>query len=1302
MNHLPKYFAALLLTTAGSLFAAESQHGIPVTYQLPATGTLPQTYRVTLAIVDTKNPDWIISQFAAGVARTVTAENGGRFAEVWDGLDDNFMPVPPGEYAVKGIYMAARQWPVDKEWHSVTPLFAGGASSWLPAPEQTQKPEPFGGDPVNAPFRDVAVGPNGVAVFYYQYLENGTNNPMFDLNKPVGYEQFLRSFNSGGAGGGSCVTTEGETVWAFSEDGGPKFVYRADGKSFGVSQGANRSNAYLPEGWVTAMACARDAKAGKTVVFVSQRGKIELEANKKDFIESDAVFIDKITIHDGDNGKVLAELPLKRPQGLAVQRDTLYALHADDAGFVVSTVKLVNALPSGAWTRLFNVPQSIKPADMEVDSHGRVYLSDSAANKVFQLDRTGKVLITYGKLAAQKAGSYDKETFMAPAKLATWTDAQGNDRLIVVERAGPNRASEWSAEGKLLREFLTLQTKANEGYSIDPDHAELAYVPGHEGWMTRFRVDYEKRTWTVDAVWPYDENETRAPQLGRIQLIRVAGRAYIVCRRNFVVYRFEGDRLLLSAAVLHEQKGNDWVFSLWHDANGNGHVDDDEVTPINQPAGLKTYHGQRWLDDLSLVAPAQGNQDVWRLATSGFDSHGNPIFKEWQKLFSDPVFAARSEGQADAIHGGNELAEKFTSDWMGVDGSLADGFYVQARGGKNFSANEGSQHKITRYIPAANGGYQMKWRTGRTTLGNVALPGEMYGAMKVFRPINGLLSVIDQSRCGVLLYTEEGLYVDTIFPDGRRFKPSEVGVYSQPGEFFAGTIYPNKTNGKIYIGMGKYTPMLHEMEGWSLKDNPVRTLTTVQKIVSISAAQIASPPEIALSLRGGAGQAKVARFAPALGDVAMDGSLSGWESCKPARFQSDKDQTVEVHCLYRPDQILLHWHARLATKFEPKPLPALERVFTHDQLADTLSFYIQGDSNAKPQSSAEGRAGDVRLVFGIFKGSDGTAKPVAVGFHTEWKGKEAAKPQAFRTPVGQAKFAHVGPIVNAQLAHTLDADGKGFVIVAAIPRSAIPHLTQPLSASFGTLVNFEATFGGHNKFWWANSDGSASRETYDEPTEARLYPGSWAQAQFQGLDNGVLIQNWLVCGPFGGPGAEKFKADPNGFIAGTTKEMKKAVQEFCEAATYPPDDGEVDMNAIYKGDIIHGYWPDPREVRWQKVSTAPLDNRFIVGLGGQVWYASTWIHSPAETELEFQFQASPMTVSRWSLNGTQIALKPSDYTNTSQETDLEAIRSLKLRAGWNQIFVRSYCFGYVPYRVGLVLNGTAEDLWPLMLSSTPH
>ena len=88
---------------------------------------------------------------------------------------------------------------------------------------------------------------------------------MFDLNKPLGYDQFLRAFNSGGAGGGPCVATDGETVWAFSTDGGPKYVYRADGKSFGMSHGANRSNGYLPDGLGHGDGSVARSSSGKAV-----------------------------------------------------------------------------------------------------------------------------------------------------------------------------------------------------------------------------------------------------------------------------------------------------------------------------------------------------------------------------------------------------------------------------------------------------------------------------------------------------------------------------------------------------------------------------------------------------------------------------------------------------------------------------------------------------------------------------------------------------------------------------------------------------------------------------------------------------------------------------------------------------------------------------------------------------------------------------------------------------------------------------------------------------------------------------
>src|SRR4051812_8708801 len=108
MKHILAFLTTLLLVPLASLCAAEKPaSGIPVNYSLPSDGPLPRTYLVTLAIVEAKNPDWIVSQFACGVARAVTAENGGKFTETWDGLDDNFMPVPPGNYAVKGIYSPA-------------------------------------------------------------------------------------------------------------------------------------------------------------------------------------------------------------------------------------------------------------------------------------------------------------------------------------------------------------------------------------------------------------------------------------------------------------------------------------------------------------------------------------------------------------------------------------------------------------------------------------------------------------------------------------------------------------------------------------------------------------------------------------------------------------------------------------------------------------------------------------------------------------------------------------------------------------------------------------------------------------------------------------------------------------------------------------------------------------------------------------------------------------------------------------------------------------------------------------------
>ena len=182
MNRILFVLAAVLLVSIargqeGMESPAEmaDASGAIVHYQLPTDGALPKTYLVTLAVTDPRDPNWIVSNFARGVVRTVTAQNQGRFSEAWDGLDENGMPVPPGSYGVKGIFMPAQKWAIDGQYHAVIPKLAAQGGSWGQAPGEDTLPGKVEGDPTDSPLRDVDVAPGGVGVVTFQYLENGRN-----------------------------------------------------------------------------------------------------------------------------------------------------------------------------------------------------------------------------------------------------------------------------------------------------------------------------------------------------------------------------------------------------------------------------------------------------------------------------------------------------------------------------------------------------------------------------------------------------------------------------------------------------------------------------------------------------------------------------------------------------------------------------------------------------------------------------------------------------------------------------------------------------------------------------------------------------------------------------------------------------------------------------------------------------------------------------------------------------------------------------------------------------------------------
>jgi hypothetical protein len=1230
--------------------------GVPVSYSLPTEGPLPKTYRVTLAITSPDNPDWIVSTFVAGAARRVTKENQGRFTEIWDGLDDNFMPVPPGDYGVKGIFMPSEVWAPDGKEHTLRAKLNGSPFALAPKPGVGETGPFICGDPIGQGMGDVDVGPDGIAIFYWKFLENGLNPYRVDLTKPLGPGQLLGGFGSGGTGGGDYVATDGKTVWAVAPPDnliaflGPEFqelsfylpfLYRADQKPFGSGAGnAPRKNVTLTEGRVTGLAAWRSKDSAAALLLVAERGKIVAAGPQWRGIalygESKSERVNALLVLDGVTAAELTRLPVVEPAALAVANDRLHLLEHRDGGWTERHLPLEpdGKLDPAKWSQPLPLAGLKDPRDLAVDSQGRLFVADAGVNRVLRFSPTGQFELAFGAADTQREGHYDPLVFMQPTRLACWRDTAGIERLLVVEADGPSRISEWSTDGKLLRDWHGLLTHAgNSGFTADPENPKDIYICGQNDTLLRYHVDYATGKWELEAVWH------GVPSGSFPQIIHCAGRTYLTFNKTGIgnlpmVYRFAGDRVLASAGIFREERtGQPPAYFSWQDANGNGVCESEEYrsSPLVLPGGMKSfrYWGDYWQDDLSLLIPATGTADVYRLPVKRLDEHGNPVFGDWEKVLTDQALAARAAGTADALHGGNEAVSAFNGDWGSArqlpSREMSPGDVIVNMRGGLFSANHGRQQKLSRYVHDGKGGFRQKWRVGRSA-NIVPGQGEVVSSIHVTMPMHGLVASIDQSRAGVHVYDwDSGLYVDTLMlkPVNNHLTDS---VFGSPGEYFSGGAH--LAGGKVYLRWGKASPLLFEIEGWT-EHHGIRPIKTLPANVSIASAQIAAPPELALQIRGGAGAARVARFQPVPGGgPALDASLDGWESCEALRF-GDEAAKVEVRCAYNPDTLFLRWEVRTKSPMTVPPMPSPERIFTHDRVATTLGLYLQGDDAITGRTS-EGRPGDVRIVFGLYD-DQGQTKAAALGLYPRWDSSETASPFLYATPGQRTAFAHVGLLSTVKMAHRLSDDGKTMVLTAAIPRSVLPKKVPDLTEGWRTMANFDANIGGKNKIWWSNADGSASRETFDEPTEARLYPGSWGQASFTPLTGGLPVQTWLLNGPW------KANVEYTG-----TEENKRLFQQFFDGNTFPPDN---DARKILPQNIATTGVP-PKAGQWRSLNARPIDRCLYPddGKGGicNLYFANAWIWSPEaqDAQLEFPMQHQN-NISGW-INETQLQKKAPD------------------------------------------------------------
>jgi hypothetical protein len=259
----------------------------------------------------------------------------------------------------------------------------------------------------------------------------------------------------------------------------------------------------------------------------------------------------------------------------------------------------------------------------------------------------------------------------------------------------------------------------------------------------------------------------------------------------------------------------------------------------------------------------------------------------------------------------------------------------------------------------------------------------------------------------------------------------------------------------------------------------------------------------------------------------------------------DGPALIEMRLLRSPaeDSLYVHIHVNQSLTgwpIRPQRLLPSNRMFIHSRPATTCSLYIQGNlSAARPRQDAEilprdrpppranfasvesletrqssrvlpvlhnpsqGRPGDARVVFGVFNDTtmndgSGSLELAILGVYPFWDPSfGTASPVTYAAGTGTMKFANVALLDSVKKkGWTLSNDGSQLNMVAVLPRKVFPMLPS-FEGNFMTGGDFSCNIQGFEKDWWVNADLQASQITWDEPSEASLYPGSWGNFSFE-------------------------------------------------------------------------------------------------------------------------------------------------------------------------------------------------------------
>ena len=757
--------------------------------------------------------------------------------------------------------------------------------------------------------------------------------------------------------------------------------------------------------------------------------------------------VNKVLVLDAKTGKLQKTLAVEAPGNLATSGKSLLAISGGQAVLAVDP-------ESGEAKKLVDVPTATAIA---TDKDGKVYVGTGAPDnqvKVFAAD--GKPVAAIGKQGGRAMlGPWTPDGMAFISGLAV--DAEG--KLWVAEADHyPKRVSVWDAKtGRFIKEFFGATVYGASGGAIDP--LDPTVMVGHG---CEWKLDPKTGRDTCVATITRDgmsNSRFGVGSNGKLYLAVATGWAYDVSTVRVWERTGEG-QYKLRAMISYERdpadKDKKKIAStvVWADENGDGEVQDNEVTKVPGEIRVSGWY-MMMAPDLTFYS---GDRQI---KVAGFTACGAP---KWD--FASPVkMPVRGMGSADGklvLQGG----EYGTEHGLFTCKDIASGKLLWTYP-DNFVGVHGSHNACPPEVGMIRGSF------------------DPCGVARLPEPV-GNVWVVPTNVGEWHVLTGSGFYLTRLFqPDPLKVEWPKEAVpgaamdncpCGMGGEDFGGSIASTK-DGKLFLQAGK-------TGFWNVE---VTGLDTVKALkggkVSLAAADLKKSEAIRdaqLQANVGTRKTSIRKMTPTFtGDFEKD-----FKGAEILQYKKQDDAAARSAAAWDDQNLYLAWDVRDRTPWQNTAgLP--EQIYCH---GDSVDFQIGADPKAA-KDRTEAALGDLRLSIGDFKG-----KPTAVLFRKVWKDKSAKK--VFSSGVvKEYPMDSVTVIEGAKI--EVKKRGDGYVVEAAVPLAALDlKITDGLMlrGDFGVLHGDAGGADTVLRTYWNNQHTGIVN---DEVFELMMEPKNWGELTFK-------------------------------------------------------------------------------------------------------------------------------------------------------------------------------------------------------------